>query len=457
MVDSTKLTLISSFDKEGKASLLRHLLENEVGLKVGVVAGNAIDDALVSIMAGSKQDIVELPNGCACCAAAGECLQGIRDLMELSQQRGALWDHIFVDLSGRAPRQAYDMLCNAASEPSTLAGAKLHTMVALVDASTFVEEFDKRNQLHERPDLSAVFGLGNRNRYVIDLMCEQIECSDVLVLNKAELVQSQREITLVKQVISALNAKAQVCTSENGQVEYINVIAMPEGDGVANEDPANRHTQSVEALEAVHPSTHDDGVTSDGHRRAGANSRPKPMMAHGTCVGTGTSHADDAWVTSFCYQRRVPFHPFRLKDAIRGLPVRLDKLALSKAVNRDQADYAVALDGRSPLCCLIRSKGFVWLSNSHTQMFYWTHAGKYFEIKHHATWWAAHPRSEWPTHEQETIEQGFEGEMGDRRQELIFIGVNMDVAALTKLLDDCLLTAAEMADYRKRATEKSGA
>ena len=49
----------------------------------------------------------------------------------------------------------------------------------------------------------------------------------------------------------------------------------------------------------------------------------------------------------------------------------------------------------------------------------------------------------------EILKDFADDEMGDRRQELVFIGVNMDVPAITKLLDDCLLTPGEVAAYQK--------
>ena len=50
------------------------------------------------------------------------------------------------------------------------------------------------------------------------------------------------------------------------------------------------------------------------------------------------------------------------------------------------------------------------------------------------------------------LERDFAGEFGDHRQELVFIGVRMDKAAITKAFDECLLTDAEMDAYRKHWT-----
>eukprot|EP00964_Phaeocystis_antarctica_P049335 scaffold28620_cov73-Phaeocystis_antarctica.AAC.1 len=108
-----------------------------------------------------------------------------------------------------------------------------------------------------------------------------------------------------------------------------------------------------------------------------------------------------------------------------------------------------AAEARSPMRSLIRAKGFIWLSNSHSQIFYWALAGKHFELKQYAAWWSSLPRDEWPADQKqvaEILKDFADDEMGDRRQELVFIGVNMDREAITLLLDGCLLSDSEMAD-----------
>lgn len=49
-----------------------------------------------------------------------------------------------------------------------------------------------------------------------------------------------------------------------------------------------------------------------------------------------------------------------------------------------------------PTCAVLRSKGFMWMSNSHTTAYYWSHAGQHFEIRDEGDWWVAVPDEEWP-------------------------------------------------------------
>eukprot|EP00951_Prasinocladus_malaysianus_P028253 scaffold256711_cov48-Prasinocladus_malaysianus.AAC.1 len=78
---------------------------------------------------------------------------------------------------------------------------------------------------------------------------------------------------------------------------------------------------------------------------------------------------------------------------------------------------------------VLRSKGFVWMSNSHATAFYWSHAGQHFEIRDEGDWWAAVDDADWPEDQaQQNVIIGdfdFEGKGGDRRQEIVFIGVKM--------------------------------
>ena len=136
--ETTPITLLSGFLGAGKTTLLKHLLENKAGIKVGLIVNDVaeinIDAALVSKKTGgtsSPEDTVELQNGCACCTAAEEFLQGIGHLMKLSRERNVPWDHILIESSGVAePREVCARLCGRVwrrplrTTPSARAGAR---------------------------------------------------------------------------------------------------------------------------------------------------------------------------------------------------------------------------------------------------------------------------------------------------------------------------------------------
>ena len=271
----------------------------------------------------------------------------------------------------------------------------------------------------------------------------------------------------------------QVHTSEHGRVDLAKVLAAATGGGVAEMDEDMEHRRTVDmakaeataraAAEAASSPAAPGAAEANGHAEESAASGADAEHTHGggggaaptgeTSQAHGHGHVHESreskrfGITSFCYQRRRPFHPHRLMSVIRELPVRLENLALSEALmEKDKDADGPAAEARSPMRSLIRAKGFVWLSNSHSQIFYWALAGKHFELKQYAAWWSSLPRGEWPTDQKqvaEILKDYADDEMGDRRQELVFIGVNMDREAITRLLDGCLLTETELAAYNQ--------
>jgi len=95
---------------------------------------------------------------------------------------------------------------------------------------------------------------------------------------------------------------------------------------------------------------------------------------------------------------------------------------------------------------VIRSKGFCWLASRNERMGIWSQAGGSFSQSNGGLWWACTPKDEWPEDPADLvyIENEFQGEYGDRRQELVFIGCQMDETYLRSELLKCLLTDEEM-------------
>lgn len=136
--------------------------------------------------------------------------------------------------------------------------------------------------------------------------------------------------------------------------------------------------------------------------------------------GEHTPETEEYGIASTAYRARRPFHPERFFSFI----------------DREWTN------GK-----LLRSKGFFWLASKHQDAGSWSQAGGLMRHGFAGRWWRFVPRAHWPQDEENitAIMDNWTSQTGDCRQELVFIGQNIDFAQLTAELDNCLLTDAEMA------------
>jgi len=133
--------------------------------------------------------------------------------------------------------------------------------------------------------------------------------------------------------------------------------------------------------------------------------------------GDHTPETEEYGISSFVYRARVPFHPQRFFDAI-----------------------GETLPG------VVRSKGFCWIASRPDTMALWSQAGAVCRLDPLAPWWADTPREEWPDDVEELadIDRSWQEPFGDRRQELVLIGVDIDEVDIVARLDHCLLRPEEV-------------
>lgn len=134
--------------------------------------------------------------------------------------------------------------------------------------------------------------------------------------------------------------------------------------------------------------------------------------------GTHTPETEEYGIHSFVYRARRPFHPQRFFELVE-----------------------------SEWPGVVRSKGYFWLA-SHPQLAgSWSQAGAVARHGVAGYWWAAVPDEQWPQDPESVafIRAKWDEQVGDARQELVLIGMDMDEAELRARLDGCLLDDAEMA------------
>jgi len=134
--------------------------------------------------------------------------------------------------------------------------------------------------------------------------------------------------------------------------------------------------------------------------------------------GEHVPETEEYGIGSFVYRARRPFHPARLWQWLGS-------------------DWPG----------VVRSKGYFWLATRPDFAGNWSQAGAVSRHSCAGMWWAAVERADWPLDPEglASIQARWQEPYGDRQQELVLIGIDMDKAQLVAGFDACLLTDAELA------------
>lgn len=204
------------------------------------------------------------------------------------------------------------------------------------------------------------------------------------------------------------------------QIEFCDVLVISKGDLVSEQ----QKEELAGILTALNPRADivwaDHGKVDLKHiLNTGKFDFEQAQQAPGwlkTLRGEETSESDTYNMSSFVFEDHRPFHPERLMQFLQNLP-----------------------EG------LVRAKGFFWLATRPDEALVWSRAGSLARISYGGKWWTATPQAQWPDDEQSVdyILKHWDQEYGDRRQQLVFIGQDLDQLAITVALKQCLIQTAE--------------
>ncbi|NJL27595.1 MAG: cobalamin biosynthesis protein CobW [Thermoanaerobaculia bacterium] len=134
----------------------------------------------------------------------------------------------------------------------------------------------------------------------------------------------------------------------------------------------------------------------------------------------------------------------RRRARTRNRGIRHHQLCLSLAAPVAPRAFMAAL--HEPWPGVLRAKGFAFFATRLEVCYQWSLAGSACALEPIGHWWAATAPEHWPEQAEQRAEIlcDFEGELGDRRQELVLIGIALDEAGMRERLEACLLTPEEM-------------
>jgi cobalamin biosynthesis protein CobW len=229
-------TVITGFLGAGKTTLVRHVLANAGGRRIAILVNEfgslGIDGEVLrscGIPGCEDVDIVELANGCLCCTVADEFIPAMQALLDRPEPP----DHILIETSGLAlpkpllkafgwpgirTRVTVDGVITVVDGPAVAAGRFADDPAAVAAQRAADENLD-----HDNP-LAEVYG-------------DQIAAADLVILNKADLLDADALARLRAEVAASLPRPAALVTATEGRVDLAVLLGI---DAAAEDDLATR-------------------------------------------------------------------------------------------------------------------------------------------------------------------------------------------------------------------------
>ena len=395
----TPVLLLTGYLGSGKTTLVNKILSNNKGIKFAVIVNDIgevnIDADLIEkggVVDQQDDSLVALQNGCICCTLKMDLVQQLSDIVKMHR-----FDYIVIEASGICePAPIAQTICAYPQIYPDLAKdgrAVLDSIVTVVDARRMCDEFSAGNDLMKKE-------LDEDD--IENLLIQQIEFCSFVLLNKADDV-SPEELQKVRTIVRALQPKAEIIECNYGDVDFDRILDTKDFD-------FDKVATSASWIAAIENEGDDEHHEHDEHHHDEHHGEKHSHHHH--LENEEHGEALEYNIDTFVYYARRPFDLNFFDDFV----------------------------ARKWPKSIIRCKGLCYFDNEKDVCYVFEQAGKQVTLRNAGQWYATMPEFELREFLERNprLKKDWEEPYGDRMQKLVFIGQNMDKAAIKAELDKCL-------------------
>ncbi len=419
--------LITGYLGSGKTTLLNKILNNRKGIRFAVIVNDIgevnIDADLVArdgLIGQGDDSLVALQNGCICCTLQMDLVNQLVDLME-----GDRFDYIVIEASGICePEPIAQTICSMATMGPVVTRngvPKLDCIVTVVDALRLQSEFGSGKSL-------TVKEYGEED--LENLVVQQIEFCNIVLLNKISEV-SKEDAAMIRETIHALNPSAKIIECNYCDVDFselldthmfdfgkvatsatwIREIEKPVEESTSGRQESEEESHCEDEHEHHHEDEHHHHDEEDEHEHHHHEDEHEHHHEHHH-HHHGEGEAEEYGISTFVYYRRKPF---------------------------DLNKFDFFCHKHWPKS-VIRCKGICYFSYDPDMSFLFEQAGVQKKLTECGQWYATAPEEELERffETEPGLKRDWDEKYGDRMDKLVFIGRDMDKAAIISMLDGCL-------------------
>ena len=377
------VTVLSGFLGAGKTTLLNHVLHNKVDLKVAVIVNDMSEVNIDAELIKNEKTLSRTEEKLVEMSNGCICCTLREDLM-IEVERLAKenrFDYLLIESTGISEPIPVAQTFSFVDEENGIDLSRFSYVDTMV---TVVDAFNFFKDFGSPETLMDrdLTNIEDDDRTIVNLLTDQIEFANVIILNKTDLVQKEH-LGILRACIKKLNQSARIIETTYSEIPPKEIL----NTSLFNFEEAEQSAGWMEELEK----------------------------------GEHTPETEEYGISSFVFRSKKPFDSVRFWDYLQ---------------NKFPAS-------------IIRSKGLFWLSSRPDQALVWSQAGGSLKAEGAGVWWASmlfHERIKYLpfVENQKQIESEWDKLFGDRKNEIVFIGQNMDEKLIKEELDSCLSTDEEI-------------